>query len=137
MKGFPSITGVPNFIEPFTAEATTKGTMRAINQTWLNAPYQMSFLIGYGSFVREIPEEFLGEGMTRFDKQFWGGKVIWHNQKDNDCNIKGDTGFHYYDLAAAMRPERPEFIIPILHTRCTEDLGLVPCTPQGYYSNSV
>jgi hypothetical protein len=136
-SGIHTATGLPNFIEPFIPVATTKGTKRAVNPSWLNAPYQISFLMASSSFVREIPEEFLGEGMTRFDKQFWGGKVIWHNQKDNDCNIKGDTGFHYYDLAAAMRPERPEFVIPIIHARCTPNYNLVACTPQGYYSNSI
>lgn len=136
-SGINLATGVPNYVEPFVAEAATKGSKRVVNPEWLSAPYQVSFLVAYGSFIREIPEEFLGEGMTRFDKQFWGGKVVWHNQKDNLCNIKGDTGFHYYDLAAALRPERPEFVIPILHTRCKEDLGLVACTPQGYYTNSL
>lgn len=135
--GFNAATGLPTFVEPFSSQATTKGTMRISNPAWLAAPYQVSFLVAKNSFVREIPEEFLGEGLTRFDRQFWGGKVVWHNQRDNDCNIKGDTGFHYYDLAAAMRPERPEFVIPIIHTRCTDDLGLVACTPQGYYSNSL
>lgn len=129
--------GSINFIEPFLAIPSTKGVIRAVNPAWLAAPYQVSYLMGYGSFVREIPEEFLGEGMVRFDKQFWGGKVVWHNVQDNTCNVKGDTGFHYYDLAAAMRPERPEFVLPILHARCTEDFCLVPCTPQGYYSNSL
>jgi len=137
ISGINKTTGVPTFIEPFTAIAATKGTQRAFNQTWLNAPYQISYLVAKSSFIREIPEEFLGEGMTRFDKQYWGGKVVWHNVRDNDCNIKGDTGFHYYDLAAAMRPERPEFVVPIIHTRCTENLCLTPCTPQGYYSNSI
>jgi len=136
VSSFDPITGIPTFVEPFIAEAATKGVKRGLNPSWLAAPYQISYLMGKSSFIREIPEEFLGEGMTRFDKQFWGGKIVWHNQRDNDCNIKGDTGFHYYDLAAAMRPERPEFVIPIIHTRCVEDLNLVPCTPQGYYSNS-
>lgn len=136
-SGINTVTGQPIYVEPFAAQAATKGVKRVFTDAYLNAPYQVSYLAAYGSFVREVPEEFLGEGMTRFDKQFWGGKVIWHNQRDNDCNIKGDTGFHYYDLAAAMRPERPEFVIPILHVRCRQDLGLVTCTPQGYYSNTV
>lgn len=137
VSGINTANGTVTFVEPFISLPASKGVKRAINPAWVNAPYQISYLAAYGSFVREIPEEFLGDGSTRFDKQFWGGKVQWHNQKDNDCNVKGDTGFHYYDLAAAIRPERPEFIIPILHVRCREDLGLVPCTPQGYYSNSV
>ncbi len=129
--------GTLNFIEPFYPVSSTKGVIREVNPAWEAAPYQVSYLMAKGTFVREIPEEFTGEGMTRFDKQFWGGKVIWHNVQDNTCNVKGDTGFHYYDLAAAMRPERPEFIIPILHTRCQDDFNLVSCTPQGYYSNSL
>lgn len=137
ISSFNAATGVPTFVEPFIAAPATKGVKRAPNPSWLAAPYQLSYIMAKSSFIREIPEEYLGEGMTRFDRQFWGGKIIWHNQKDNDCNVKGDTGFHYYDLAAAMRPERPEFVIPIIHTRCVEDLGLVPCTPQGYYSNSL
>lgn len=130
-------TGEIQFVEPFISQATTKGTMRIVNPDWLNAPLQVSFLFADKSFVREVPEEFLGQGMTRFDKQFWGGKVVWHNVKDMTCNIKGDTGFHYYDLAAAIRPVRPGFMIPILHLRCQENLGLSSCTPQGYYCNTL
>lgn len=135
-SGINTTTGQIQFVEPFLAQNVTLGTGRVVNPDWLSAPYQVSYLCAYGSFVREVPEEFLGEGMTRFERQNWGGKLTWHNVLDNTCNIKGDTGFHYYDLAAAMRPERPEFVIPILHTRCNEDFGLVACTPQGYSHNT-
>lgn len=121
-------------VEPFLSQAATKGTKRVVNPAWLAAPYQISFLIAKNSFVREIPEEFLGECKTKFDRQNWSGQLTWHNVKDNDCNIRGDTGFHYWNLAAAMRPVRPEFVIPILHVRCVDDLGLQSCTPQGYYT---
>lgn len=129
--------GTVHFVEPFISQAATQGTKRVLNPAWASAPYQVSFLVADDSFVREIPEEYLGEGMTKFDKQFWGGMVRWHNQIDNNCNMWGDTGFHKYKLAAAFRPEHPEFLIAILHTRCQSDLGLVPCTPQGYYTNSL
>lgn len=136
VSSFNTTTGVATFVEPFIQQAATKGNKRVVNPSWIAAPFQVSFLLARGSFIREIPEEFLGEGLTKFERQFWGGRVVWHNVRDNDCNIKGDTGFHYYDLAAAMRPERPEFVVPILHTRCRDDLGLTACTPQGYYSQS-
>lgn len=136
-SSYNQTTGVAAYVEPFAAQAATRGTKRVVNTAWLGAPLQVSYLLARYSFTRDIPQEFLGEGMTRFEKQFWGGKVVWHNQQDNTCNIKGDTGFHYYDLAAAMRPERPEFVIPIIHTRCATQLGLTSCTPQGYYSCSV
>lgn len=124
-------------IEPFLSAAATKGTKREINPAWLAAPYQISFLFAKNSFVREIPEEFLGEGMTRFEKQNWGGKITWHNVIDNCENVRGNRGFHWWDLAAAFRPERPEFVIPILHTRCPDDMGLQNCAPTGYYSTCV
>lgn len=121
-------------VEPFLSEAATLGTKRVINPAWLAAPYQISVLFAKGSFVREIPEEYLGEGMTKFMRQNWGGKITWHNVLDNCNNITGNKGFHYWQLAAAFRPERPEFVIPILHTRCADDMGLQSCVPQGYYS---
>lgn len=124
-------------VEPFAEAPATNGTKRVINEAWVNAPYQISFLMAKGSFVREIPEEFLGEGLTKFERQNWGGKITWHNVLDNCQNITGNTGFHYWQLAAAFRPERPEFAIPILHTRCVDDMGLVACTPSGYYTSCV
>lgn len=124
-------------VEPFLSEAATKGTKRVINPAWLAAPYQISFLMAKGTFIREIPEEFLGEGMTRFERQNWGGKITWHNVIDNCDNITGNKGFHYWNLAAAFRPERPEFAIPILHTRCPDDMGLINCGLTGYYAQCV
>jgi len=124
-------------VEPFLSEAATQGTKRVVNPAWLSAPYQISFLMAKGSFIREIPEEFLGEGLTKFERQNWGGKITWHNVLDNCDNITGNKGFHYWNLAAAIRPERPEFVIPILHTRCVDDMGLIACTPQGYYAQCV
>jgi hypothetical protein len=124
--------GTPNFVEPFITEAATNGVKRAVNPAWLSAPYQVSFLFAKGSFIRQIPEEYLGEGMAKFFEQFWAGDVRWHNIKDNDCNVFGDRGFHIYRLAAAFRPERPEFVVPILHVRCEDDFGLTDCTPQYY-----
>lgn len=133
-SGINTATGQICCVEPFLQEAATQGTKRVVNPAWLSAPYQVSFLLAKGTFVREIPEEYLGEGMTKFERQNWAGKVTWHNVRDNDCNVLGDRGFHYWNLAAAFRPERPEFAIAILHIRCPDDLGLTACTPTGYYT---
>lgn len=136
-SGINTATGEICCVEPFLSAAATNGTKREVNPAWLGAPYQVSFLVAKGSFIREIPEEFLGEGLTKFERQNWGGKITWHNVLDNCANITGNTGFHYWNLAAAMRPERPEFVIPILHVRCIDDMGLQSCTPQGYYASCV
>jgi len=124
-------------VEPFLDAPATKGTKRVVNPAWLSAPYQVSFMMAKNSFYREIPVEFLGEGLTKFERQNWGGRITWHNVLDNCDNITGNKGFHYWQLAAAFRPERPEFVVPILHTRCLDDMGLVGCTPQGYYAACV
>jgi hypothetical protein len=124
-------------VEPFASADASQGTKRVVNEDWLNAPYQISFLLAKNSFFREIPEEYLGEGMTKFERQNWGGKLTWHNVLDNCDNITGNKGFHYWQLASAFRPERPEFAIPILHTRCVDDMGLVSCSAQGYYTSCV
>lgn len=137
VSGINTTTGTVCCVEPFLSEPATNGTKRVVNPDWLSAPYQISVLMAKNSFIREIPEEYLGEGMTKFMRQNWGGKLTWHNVLDNCDNITGNKGFHYWQLAAAMRPERPEFVIPILHTRCQDDLGLTSCTPQGYYSACV
>lgn len=124
-------------IEPFITADATNGTKRQVNPAWLAAPYQVSYLMFKESFIREIPAEWLGEGLTKFERQNWGGKLTWHNVIDNCTNITGNQGFHYWQLGAAFRPVRPEFAVAILHTRCVEDLGLTACTPQGYYSACV
>lgn len=136
-SGINTATGQICCVEPFLSAEATKGTKRVVNPDWLSAQYQVSFLLANHSFIREIPEEFLGEGLTKFERQNWGGKITWHNVKDNCDNITGNKGFHYWNLAAAIRPERPEFVIPILHVRCADDFCLTPCTPQGYYAQCV
>lgn len=129
--------GTVNLVEPFISTVTTKGVKRTVNPGWTTAPFQISFLLAKGSFVREVPEEFLGEGLTRFERQYWAGDLRWHNVMGPNCNIWGDTGFHKYKLAGAFRPQRPEFALAILHGRCQPSYGLTPCTLQTYYSASM
>lgn len=137
VSGINTTTGEVCCVEPFLGSAATQGTKRIVNPAWLSAPYQISFLMANHSFIREIPEEFLGDGLTKFERQNWGGKITWHNVPDNCGNIQGNKGFHYWNLAAAIRPERPEFVIPILHVRCADQFCLTPCTPQGYYTSCI
>lgn len=124
-------------VEPFLSGSASQGTKRVPNPAWESAPFQISVLMAKNTFVREIPAEFLGEGLTKFERQNWGGRLTWHNQIDNCDNITGNKGFHYWQLAAAFRPERPEFAIPILHARCADSFCLTACTPQGYYTSCV
>lgn len=127
--------GTGNIVPPFSCTTGANGQqMRVVNPQWEQAPYEIAFLMAKGSIYREIPEQFLGEGTTKFDRQYWGGDVQWINNKDQTCNPFGDRGFHMLRFAAAWRPVYPQFIIPILYSRCESDLGVTPCTAQYYTS---
>jgi len=97
------------------------------NPAWLNADYEVGVLIAEGSFERLVPEKYVGEGSFRFAPQLHSGELDWHYVIDNECNSRGDFGWHQYQITRAYRPLRPEHIIPILYKRCQADLGLVSC----------
>lgn len=107
---------------------TTKHTAYAvINPAWLNAPYEVGFLVFQGTFKREVPERFVGEGTFKFAPQLHMGELEFTNIRDNDCNIFGDFGQHIYQIERAYRPLRPQHEVPFLYARCRADLGLDAC----------
>jgi hypothetical protein len=122
--------GTLALIDPVTTVTNaTKNTAYARpNQAWLDADYEVGFLIADGSFERLVPEKYIGEGSFRFAPQLHMGELEWHYQIDNDCNVWGDYGWHKYQITRAYRPLRPQHIVPILYKRCEADLGLTDCT---------
>lgn len=121
--------GTLNLVDPvLTVTNATKNTAYAVaNPSWLNAQYELGFLIADGSFERWVPERYVGEGSFKFAPQLHMGELDWHYQLDNDCNAFGDYGWHKYQITRAYKPLRPQHIVPILSKRCTADLGLVNC----------
>ncbi len=119
--------GFPVLIEPLVRTVTDYGVENATNPDWVNADYEVGFLISKGTFRRLVPERFVGEGSFKFDPQFVMGELKWHYQPDNICNVWGDFGFHIYQIVRAFQARRPHGIIPILYKRCAEDLGLSSC----------
>lgn len=120
--------GFPVLIEPLTRTVTDYGVENATNPDWVNAEYEVGFLVSKGTFKRLVPERFVGEGSFKFDPQFIMGELDWHYLKDNTCNVWGDFGFHIYQIVRAMQPRRPHGVIPVLYKRCALDLGLSTCT---------
>ncbi len=120
--------GFPVLIEPLTRTVTDYGVENATNPDWVNAEYEVGFLVSKGTFKRLVPERFVGEGSFKFDPQFIMGELDWHYIKDNTCNVWGDFGFHIYQIVRAMQPRRPHGVIPVLYKRCALDLGLSTCT---------
>lgn len=121
-------SGFPNFIEPLVRTVTDYGVENATNPDWVNAEYEVGFLISKGTFKRLVPERFVGEGTMKFSPQFVMGELDWHYQLDSTCNVWGDFGFHKYQIVRAFQARRPHGVIPILYKRCAEDLGLSTCT---------
>lgn len=97
------------------------------NPAWLNAPYEVGFLIFEGSFERLVPEKYIGEGSFKFAPQLHMGELTWVYRPDNDCNLHGDYGQHTYQIERAYKPLRPQHVIPFLYRRCRADLGLAAC----------
>jgi hypothetical protein len=119
--------GFPILIEPLVRTVTDYGVENATNMDWVNAQYEVGFLVSKGTFKRLVPERFVGEGSFKFDPQFIMGELDWHYMKDNVCNVWGDFGFHKYQIVRAFQARRPHNVIPVLYKRCAEDLGLVSC----------
>lgn len=94
------------------------------NTDWLNAEGELGFLIAYGTFERQVPERYVGEGSFKFAPQLHMGELEWFYSKDN-LNPHGDTGQHIYQITRAYKPLRPHWVIPIWYRRPAEDLGLV------------
>lgn len=122
--------GFPVLIEPLVRTVTDYGVENATNPAWVTARYEVGFLVSKGTFRRLVPERFVGEGSFKFDPQFVMGELDWHYVQDNTCNVWGDFGFHKYQFTRAFQARRPHAVIPILYSRCAEDLGLSStCTP--------
>lgn len=106
------------------------------NPAWLNAPYEVGILLAQGSFERLVPEKYVGEGSFKFAPQLHMGELEWHYVIDNECNSRGDFGWHQYQITRAYKPIRPQWIIPILYKRCVADLGLIACNDPSSSSFS-
>jgi hypothetical protein len=122
--------GTLNLIDPvITIVNAMKNTAYSKhNPSWLRGAWEVGFLFADGSYERQVPEKYVGEGTFKFAPQLHMGELDWHYVIDNDCNPFGDFGWHKYQITRAYRPIRPQHEIPILYQRCTADLGLEPCT---------
>lgn len=121
--------GTLALVDPVTivSNACRNTAYAKVNPAWLTADYEVGMLIADGSFERQVPERYVGEGSFRFAPQLHSGELDWHYVIDNKCNQWGDFGWHKYQITRAYKPLRPQHIIPILYKRCPADLGLVDC----------
>ena len=127
-------SGFPVLIEPLVRTVTDFGVQNLTNPAWVNANYEVGFLVSKGAFRRLVPERFVGEGTFKWEPQYIMGELMWTNYKDNQCNPWGDFGYHLYQIVRAFQARRPHGVIPILYKRCAIDLGLDACVSPGYLS---
>jgi len=118
---------IPSFIEPEIAVQVSRGIGARANPNYLNAQYEVAFLLFSNSFRRLVPEMYTGAGEFRFPPQFSQGELEFVVIRDNDCNVFGDFGYHIYQITRAYRPERPHAVIPIIFQRCQPDFGFATC----------
>ena len=119
--------GIPIFLNPVETVQESSEDCTAYaqpNPEWAAALYEILILVAEGTFERQVPEQYVGEGTFKYAPQLHAGELEWHYVKDNTCNQWGDFGWHNYQITRAYKPLRPQHIIPIAFKRDQVDLGL-------------
>jgi hypothetical protein len=118
-------------VNPIVSTPVTNGFAQRRNPAWVNAPYELGFVIAGEAFKRLVPEQYVGEGTFRFAPQLAMGELEWTYFRDNDCNLYGDFGQHIYQIQRAIQPIRPQNVVPILFKRCPFDGQPLPCSTSS------
>lgn len=128
-------SGFPTLINPVVN--VTDGTRKyaKANPMWLTAPYGVFHIIAEGSFERQVPERYVGEGSFKFAPQLHMGELEWSYIKDNDCNQFGDYGQHIYQITRAYKPVRPQHVVSVFYKRAAVDQGLANVTAETLLSS--
>lgn len=116
-------------VDPNSAYTATSGqSIATVSTAWLNASHEVAFLMYEGSFERQVPAPFTGEGKIRFQRQLFGGEIQFMNHPDMSSNMFGDYGVMAYRIGRAYRPIYPWFVLPIIYKRCKNVNDLTTCT---------
>lgn len=115
-------------VDPNASQAATVGTVAVVNPGWLEASHEVAFLFYDGSFERQVPAPWTGEGKIKFDRQMFGGEIQFMNHPDMSSNLFRDYGVMAYRVGRALRPVYPWFVVPIIYKRCEESNNLTTCT---------
>lgn len=119
--------GNPVFIEPYVNVVADNGQVRKTNPVWVNARYEIGFLVYKNAFKYLVPKQYLGEGSFKFPAQMYAGDLEWLNIK-TDCNPFQDTGYHIWRSVRAFQPVVPHAVIPFMIKRCAPaGFGTTPC----------
>jgi hypothetical protein len=122
-----NVDGTITPIEPIVAQAVTNGYGQRRNPAWVNANYEVLFVMAGESFKRLVPETYVGEGTFRFAPQLAMGELEWTYYRDNYENQFGDYGQHIYQISRAFQPIRPQNVCAVLYKRCPFDGLALAC----------
>lgn len=115
-------------VDPNADYSATVGTVAQVSSDWLEASHEVAFLFFDGSFERQVPAPWTGEGKIRFARQMFGGEIQFINHPDMVCNMFQDYGVMAYRIGRAFRPLYPWFVLPIIYKRCLDEANLSTCT---------
>jgi len=115
-------------VDPNADYSATVGTVAQVSSDWLEASHEVAFLFFDGSFERQVPAPWTGEGKIRFARQMFGGDIQFLNHPDMVCNLFSDYGVMAYRIGRALRPLYPWFVLPIIYKRCLDEANLDTCT---------
>ncbi len=118
-------------VNPTISQAVTNGFGQRRNPAWVQAPYEVMFVIAGEAFKRLVPESYTGEGTFRFAPQLAMGELEWTYFRDNDCNLYGDFGQHIYQIQRAIQPIRPQNVCAIVYKRCPFDGIPLACSTSA------
>lgn len=128
-------SGAPNFIEPFiTSTDVDCGTAQLVrNPAWVNAPYEIGFLVAKNTFKWVVPEKLTRMGDMSWPAQLANGQLEWIDGAFIPCNKYNEFGQFLYRNQYAVVPKVPHGVITIAYQRCNQDLGFSSC---GFSSGS-
>jgi len=115
-------------VDPNSPQAASVGTVSVVSAAWENASHEVAFLFYEGSFERQVPAPWTGEGKVKFARQMFGGEIQFLNHPDMETNLFQDYGVMAYRIGRAYRPIYPWFVLPIIFKRCLDTGNEVACT---------
>jgi hypothetical protein len=106
-------------VHPFTTSPTTIGDKVNIDMEYINAPFEISFIIAKDVLQVNVPPANPSSlGSAKFDPIANYGEFNWMNFVDRDTNPYGEIGFWMGRYRAAPEPmDNSDKVYAILHRR--------------------
>lgn len=122
-------SGFPVLIEPYEVKVGNAGEHETIQDDWIEAEYEVSFLALGMPFKKLVPEDLtVGGGGARWAPQNVIGTVEWLMERDMTVNKYGDLGQWIWQVIRAYQPTKPWAVVPILSKRCSPGDDITACT---------